>query len=888
MKANELKTEYLVKPLGLDIANPRFFWNCEGGMKQTAYRIVAVRESETVWDSGKTQGNRMTHIRYEGQPLKSRDRVTWSVTLWDENDVEGEKTSSWFELGLLKAEDWQAHWIAGDYKSKKNTRYPVDCFQKTFFVSKRVTHARLYITSCGLYEACLNGERVGSFVLAPGSTDYRYRLQYQVYALTETIAGGENRLEVQLADGWYRGSIGCWGAVNVFGRQTKLLCQLELFFDDGTTETIISDESFLWSSDGPLRFADLKDGEIYDASKKSGYGGRARIVQEKIIPSASNNVQVGEHEEFSAKLIITPSGKKVLDFGQNIAGFVAFTVKGKPGQKLRLLCGETLDENGEFTQKNFQSKKPVKEYGKITEILLITGNESKIKSKLTVTPKQEIEFICSGGQDQYKTAFAVFGFRYALIETDIDIDPAQFRAIAVYSDMEQTGTFSCSNEKVNRFLENTRWSMKGNFLDVPTDCPTRERLPWTGESQIFFKTASYLMNVASFYHKWMNDMKDDQFKNGKSSAVVPYNGLDLNYKSVGASVGWGDAVVLVPYRYWKRYGDESIIRDFYEVMRKYAVFMIKNTGHKNKKAAAANPYNKYTYEKGIHLGEWLEPEEFRDKVFGGRVLYTEECTAYLHYTMRHMAEIADFLGNAEDKALFAEYAEGAKKSYEWLFLQKGIATDRQAKLVRPLAMNLADGEKKAALQKRLLRAVENRGFRIGTGFLSTPFILSVLAEAGHLEAAYRMLENEEAPSWLAEVNAGATTVWETWDGDVSLNHYSPGAVCEWLFASVAGINVAGENRFIIKPLPGGSLGFARAEYRSIYGAVSTEWQRDDAAYTLTVTIPPNTAAEVLLPNGERYTVTAGTHTYTFERNARETGLSEFYVNAGNTKRKQGE
>jgi alpha-L-rhamnosidase len=873
MKAINLKTEYLTCPLGLDITNPRFYWNCEGGQRQTAYRIAAVRGSETIWDTGKTQSSRMTHIRYEGQPLKSRDRITWSVTLWDENDAEGEKESSQFEIGLLKVEDWRAQWIAGDYKLKNNTRYPVDCFKKIFFVSKRVTRARLYITSCGLYEARLNGERIGSFALAPGSTDYRYRLQYQVYALTETIAEGENKLEIQLADGWYRGSIGCWGAVNVFGRQTKLLCQLEMFFEDGTSETIISDESFRWSNDGPLRFADLKDGEIYNASKKPGYGGRARMVKEKIIPSASNNVPVTEHEEFSAKLIITPSGKKMLDFGQNTAGFLSFTVQGGKGQKVRLLCGETLDEDGEFTQKNFQSKRPVKEYGKLTEILLIKGNESKIKAELTVTPKQEIEFICSGGQDQYKMAFAVFGFRYALIETDIDIDPAQFRAIAVYSDMEQTGTFSCSNEKVNRFLKNTRWSMKGNFLDVPTDCPTRERLAWTGDAQIFFNTAAYLMNVAPFYRKWMNDVKDDQFKDGKSSAVVPYNGLDLVYKSTGASVGWGDAVVLVPYRFWKHYGDESIIRDFYETMRKYALFMIKNTGHKKRKAAAANPYNKYTYEKGVHIGEWLEPEEFRDKVFGGHVLYTEECTAYLHYTMRHIAEVAHVLGKAEDKKLFTEYAEGAKRAYNWLFLQKGIDTDRQAKLVRPLALGLANGEKKVDLQKRLLRAVENRGFRVGTGFLSTPFILSVLVEAGHLDAAYRMLENEEAPSWLAEVNAGATTVWETWDGDVSLNHYSPGAVCEWLFTTVAGINAASENCFIIKPLPGGTLNYAQAEYRSIYGVVSTEWRREGTGYSLTVTIPPNTRAEVLLPNGEHYTAAAGTHTYTFERSVdHETGV----------------
>jgi alpha-L-rhamnosidase len=503
MKAINMKTEHLVKPLGLDMVNPRFYWNCEGGIKQTAYRIVATWENETVWDTGKTQSSRMTHIRYEGQPFKSRDRVTWTVALWDENDVEGEKTSSWFEMGLLKAEDWRAQWIAGDYKPKKNTRYPVDCFQKTFFVSKRVAHARLYITACGLYEARLNGERIGSFVLAPGSTDYRYRLQYQIYAVTETIAAGENKLEVQLADGWYRGSIECFCPVNVFGKQMKLLCQLKMFFEDGTVETVTSAESFRWSDDGCLRFADLKDGEIYDASRKPGYGGRARVVKEKVIPSASNNVPVTEHEEFQAKLIITPSGKRVLDFGQNIAGFLSFTVQGGKGQKIRLVCGETLDENGEFTQKNFQIKKPFKKYGKLTEILLVTGNGSKIKAEMTETPKQEIEFICSGGQDQYKMAFAVFGFRYALIETDIAFDSAKFKAVAVYSDMEQTGDFSCSHEKINRFLENTRWSIKGNFLDLPTDCPPRAA--WLDGRRAGFLQHRFLPDERSLFLPQMDE-----------------------------------------------------------------------------------------------------------------------------------------------------------------------------------------------------------------------------------------------------------------------------------------------------------------------------------------------------------------------------------------------
>jgi alpha-L-rhamnosidase len=521
-----------------------------------------------------------------------------------------------------------------------------------------------------------------------------------------------------------------------------------------------------------------------------------------------------------------------------------------------------LDEQGELSLNNIQLRKPELEFDKETELLLISGRESQITGNLVPTPRQEIEFICSGSVDTYKMAFSIFGFQYAEIETDVKFDVNQFKAIAVYSDMEQTGTFVCSDERVNRFVLNTLWSMKGNFLDIPTDCPTRERLGWTGDAQIFFNTAAYFMNVAPFFRKWMTDIADAQFYDGQSSAVVPYAGADMLYKSTGASVGWNDAVVLIPYRYWKRYGDEQILHDFYDVMKKYAHFMIENTGHREETQANLNPYNQYTYEKGMHLGEWLEPEKFRDSAIGLSVPHPEECTAYLHYTMRHMAEIARYLGKESDEALFAEYAEGAIKAYDWLFLQSGaIDTDRQAKLVRPLALGLLSRDKKRRVQERLVKAVENWAYCIGTGFLSTPFILSVLTESGRADVAYKILENDKSPSWLAEVKEGATTVWENWDGKASRNHYSPGAVCEWLFQTIGGISVVAENRFLIKPIPGGSISHAKTVYTSIYGNISCFWERKEEVYRYTVEIPPNTVAEVILPTGETQTVISGTHVF---------------------------
>ncbi|MBQ8996135.1 MAG: MFS transporter [Oscillospiraceae bacterium] len=404
MRAINIKTEYLSEPIGLGIDKPRFYWNCSGDVKQTAYQIVCKSDDEVIWDSGKVLSDSMSHVQYEGKQLKSRQHVDVEIKLWNEKDHEGEVSTSSFEMGLLQKEDWRADWISGDYEPVKNVRYPVDHFRKVFQCTKAVKKARLYVTACGIYEAKING-KVVSFPFAPGSTDYRKRIQVQTYDVTDTLSR-DNVLELELADGWYRGSDGAWGITNVFGRATGILAQLEIVAVDGTAMVIATDRNFDWSNDGPVRFNDLKDGEIYDASMTPSYRGKAKVIEKDVNLTISNNVGTKKAESFDGKLFRTPSGKKVYDFSQNLAGTISFKVHGRKGQRVHLLLGEKLDENGEFTQANIQLKRPVGEMNKILEMQVITYLWKAKDSNYCVTPKQEVVFYCSGGEDLYEMKYA--------------------------------------------------------------------------------------------------------------------------------------------------------------------------------------------------------------------------------------------------------------------------------------------------------------------------------------------------------------------------------------------------------------------------------------------------------------------------------------------------
>ena len=824
MRAVRLRCEYLKNPLGIDILKPRLMWNCEGGVKQTAWQIVTEN-----WDSGKVESSSM-RARYPKE-LQSRERVVWKIRLWDENGEPGEWSEAFFEMGLLEGSDWQAGWITGNYKADKKKRYPVDCFRKLVNVRGKIEKARLYITACGLYEARLGGKKVGDFCLAPGITDYRKRVQYQSYDVTAMLRRGDNELEVFLADGWYRGSCGAWGRTNQYGTETKFISQLEIVYADGTRDTLVTDGSWDWSNDGPLRFADNKDGEIVEAFLEPTYAGKAKLTAHKVTPSASNNVPVTEHERFRPVITTAPNGKKLLDFGQNIAGYVAFRLNAHAGQRMVWRFGEMLDADGCLTLDNIQCK-----------------------TKKKVSPMQQISYTCREGVNEYRTAFAVFGFRYAEVETDITLPAENIEAIAVYSDMEKTVSFHSSNALLDKLVEATVWSARSNSLDIPTDCPTRERHGWTGDAQIFFETAAYMFDCAAFAGKYLRDMYDWQKRDGRLPQIAPYGGVDFYMWTMNGSVGWADAGVLIPYRFWKIYGDRDILKEYYARMRKYALFMIRRIGPDG------------TVKKGQSYGEWAEPadvhpNDWKDMVFP----HPEVSTAYTACILSTMGEIAEELGRSEDAQSFRKTAERCKAAYQRLAADK-LDTDRQALLVRPLAFDLLDGEQKAFARKRLLQALEHYGWRLGTGFLSTPLILDVLSEYD-TDAAYRLLENEEMPGWLFMPKNGATTIWESWEGTLaqggiaSLNHYSKGAVCAWLFKTMCGIRVEGENRFVIAPQPGGHFTRAEASYNSVYGPVSSGWRRTDGATVYDITVPSGCTAEIRLPGGRTETVTAGCYSF---------------------------
>lgn len=841
MKAIKLKTERLVNPLGIDIKQPSLSWICQDGITQTAYEIEAVSDGCIIWKSGKVSTNKMQVIF--GEVLESKQRVSWKVRLWDEADTVGEwSEEAYFEAGILDAAQFVAKWINPELVSDPSIHMPASYLQTTF-KAPLGSQARLYITCHGLYEAYLNGLRVGDFVLAPGSDTYNKKLTYQTYDVTELVKEGKNDVQVILGDGWYRSCSGVDGERNLFGEDIALYFQLEV---DGVP-VCISDEKWQATQDGPIRENDMQQGEIYDARKEILTSWHEVKVQDFEIThfKGSNSVPVVEQERFAGKIMITPNGETVIDYGQNLAGYVEFTVDAKEGQTLIMTHGESLDENGNFTNENFQDRKRHKE-GEI---------------------KQRVELICRNGRNHYKSKFTIWGFRYAKIETDIDLSTATFTSIAVYSNMEQTGSFQCSNEDVNQLVCNSIWSMKSNFCDMPTDCPTRERAAWTGDMGIFIETGLFFADCYPVVRKWLSECRLNQYDDGKLAIIAPPNNQTSQYAGMlASSVGWGDASIIVPYTLYKRFNDFRILEENYEMMQGWYGFLENRAKQINEQnpIEKENPYAMYTIDSGVDFGEWCEPGVSAMAAMS-KPQY-KVATAYFARSGRMLAEIAEVLGRSEDAAHYRDTAENAAKAFHFVATDNGkIHSDRQAEYVRAIAFDLLSEEEVKAAAAELNGKIIENDYHLNTGFLSTPSLCSVLAKYGYQETAYRLLLQDTMPGWLYEVKKGATSIWETWDGinekgevSASLNHYSYGAVCGWLFAGVCGIQVENE-RIKIAPQPHKLLGYAKAVYQSSMGEIVSAWKYEKDQFFYEITVPANAKAEVCLPDGRHEFVTTGIH-----------------------------
>ena len=866
MRATRIKTADLFNPIGIDIKNPRITWNCQGGKKQTAYRTVITAEDGSVkYDSGKVESSSM-YCLYAGEKLNSRDILDISITLWDETKEEETADDAFFEMGLLDKKDWQAKWIAGT-DTDKEERLPADYYQKVFETDKdkAVNKARLYATACGVYSARINGSKV-SDVLTPGTTEYGKTLNYQTYDVTELIKDGSvNELLLTTADGWYKGKLGADQQEYVFGTQTKVLAQLQITYEDGSVQVIGTDDSFGWTSDGPIRAADLKDGEVYDARKQLVFDKKAVCVEgpdESVSVCASNAPAMKEMETFKGQLMTSPTGARILDFGRNIAGYVKFKVSSD------------IPEGTEIVLKLFEAM----DHGEYSNISLSFDQGG-------VDPvKQEIRYTASGREDHFEPEFFYSGFQYALVEglTEEQIKCCDLTAVAVYSDLEYESSFECSNDKINKFVQNTIWSMKDNFVDIPTDCPQREKSGWTGDAQLFCKPSLYLGNSAPIYKKWLKAVRDCQEPDGTIRNVSPRCGRPGDRAdALNGSTGWADAAVIVPYTLWKQDGDRSVITDNMEMMLKWKDKIVAMSADKslfdtdsaNPMAAYLGPiyqafklkdseYNRYIPESGMHWGEWCVPKSQEppaiDDVTALLSPKQELTCAYAAYSMGLLAEMLDAIGENDKAAECREFSEGAKKAYHIHWVDEAehtIHTDHMAELVRPIALGLLTDEERANAAAELNAMAIRRDYKVGTGFLSTPFVLQALASNGYLDSAYKMLENEQAPGWLAMVNQGATSVWEEYECydengtplQHSFNHYSPGAVCGFLFDTVCGITVTGENRVRIAPKPGGSLTFAEAKTLTPYGMVEVSWKKTENGYDVDYKVPANVEAEIVLP-----------------------------------------
>jgi alpha-L-rhamnosidase len=854
-----LRCENRINPIGIDIQKPRFSWQLvsnQRGVEQTTYEIrVGFKSGKNdVWNSGNVTSGQSVFVPYSGNALQSGETYYWQVKI---SDNKGE-TSDWSEkaywqMGLLQPTDWKAKWIESTSEAD-TVNGPALLFRKEFSSAKKISTATVFIVVHGMYNAFINGSKMGDGFLTPGWTSYNKRLQYQVYDVTKFIHSGANVIGVNIGSGWYRTNLAWNNNRNIYGKKIGLLAQVEIRYSDGSAETIVSDGSWKTSDQGPVRSSEIYNGEIYDARKvmtgwnDTGYNDQEwQKVIEKEYPKnnliATYNEPVRMHESFNpVRVFKTPKGEQVIDFGQNLVGQEIIVAEGKPGDTIIVDHAEVLDKEGNFYTDNLRAAKS-------ENIYILKGKDKEL----------------------FRPHFTFHGFRYVRIKgfngkilmdtirkehedvvdasTGLKIPSMSIFAVTLYSDMEATGRFSCSNTMLNQLQHNIQWGQKGNFLDVPTDCPQRdERLGWTGDAQAFSRTAGYNMDVHNFFSKWLKDLAADQSDDGRVPFVIP----NVLGAMAGGSAGWADASTIIPWNMWLVYGDPKILEDQYASMKSWVGFM-------------QNHSKDFLWNTGFHFGDWLfyRPADDND----GRSAVTDKymiAQCFFAYSTQLVLNAAKVLNKSEDIQKYTDLLQHIKDAYlkEYVTPSGRLVSSTQTAYVLALQFDMLPENLRAQAAKRLVDNIEAYDNHLTTGFLGTPYLCHVLTRFGYDTVAYKLLLQETYPSWLYPVKMGATTIWERWDGEKpdssfqtpgmnSFNHYAYGAIGDWMYRNITGIDNygdgAGYEKISIRPHPGGNLTYANADLETVYGKISVHWKIAEKKFIMDVEIPANTRGVVYIP-----------------------------------------